>query len=71
MGYQFSKEELLRFANIFDNAGQVFLAGLVITPLISSIIEADNGAIMAIGIFSTTGCWFISWLLTKEANKWK
>ncbi|TSC87505.1 MAG: hypothetical protein G01um10147_483 [Microgenomates group bacterium Gr01-1014_7] len=27
--YRFTKDELLRFANIFDNAGQVFLAGLV------------------------------------------
>jgi hypothetical protein len=68
MNISFSKEELLRFANIFDNAGQVFLAGLVIAPFFSGI-DFTKTFVIILGMLLTLGCWFFSWWLTKEANK--
>lgn len=68
MDISFSKEELLRLANIFDNAGQVFLAGLVIAPFFSTI-DFSKTFVIVLGLALTFGCWFFSWWLTKEANK--
>ena len=68
MDISFSKEELLRLANIFDNAGQVFLAGLVIAPFFSTV-DFNKAFVIALGLVLTFGCWFFSWWLTKETNK--
>lgn len=64
----FTKEELLRFANILDNAGQVFLAGMVIAPFFSAV-EIILVFVVPFGMFLTLMCWFISWKFTKEATK--
>lgn len=58
MAISFSKEELLRFANIFDNAGQVFLAGLVIAPLFSGI-AINKALVIGLGLVFTLGSWLI------------
>lgn len=64
----FTKEELLRFSNIFDNAGQVFLAGLVITPFFSEI-DIPRIVVITLGLIFTFGCWFTSWRLTKKTGE--
>lgn len=68
MYISFLREELLRFANIFDNAGQVFLGGLVIAPFFSGI-DFNKALVIPFGMLLTLGCWFFSWWLTREANK--
>lgn len=64
----FTREELLRFANIFDNAGQVFLAGLVIAPIISDV-DLPKMVVITLGLIFMFGSWFLSLILTKRANK--
>ncbi len=68
MSISLSKEELFRFANIFDNAGQVFLAGLVIAPFFTAI-DFNKTFVIALGLVCSFGCWSVSWWLTKEADK--
>jgi len=64
----FGRDELLRFANIFDNGGQVFLAGLVISPFFSNV-DFDVRLVVTLGLVLTFGCWIVSWWLTRESNK--
>lgn len=64
-----NKEELLRFANIFDNAGQVFLGGLVISPFFSLVDKIITLVVVFIGLVMTGFCWFISWKFTKLMSK--
>ncbi|TSC65984.1 MAG: hypothetical protein CEO21_282 [Microgenomates group bacterium Gr01-1014_80] len=64
----FTEEELLRFANIFDNAGQVFLAGLVIAPFFSNL-DINRLFILTLGVLAASSSWLASWRLTKEASK--
>ena len=64
----FSSEELLRFANISDNAGQVFLGVLVLTPLISGL-DKDMVPVVSSGIALTLMSWFLSWFLTRKTAK--
>ena len=64
----FSKEEMLRFANIADNAGQVFLGSLVLSPF-ATRLDAERLAMILSGIALTVGFWAISLLLTRKANK--
>lgn len=64
----FTSEELLRFANIFDNAGQVFLGGLVVAPFFSNV-DFNEIIVVPFGVLLTLACWFFSWRLTKEATE--
>ncbi len=64
----FTEEELLRFANIFDNAGQVFLAGLVIGPFFANL-DISRVFVLTLGLLSTLSCWFSSWRLTRKASE--
>ena len=64
----FSSEELLRFANISDNAGQVFLGVLVLAPLISGL-DKDMVPVVSSGIALTLMSWFLSWFLTRKTAK--
>ena len=64
----FTAEEMLRFANIADNAGQVFLGVMVLTPLATGLDKADR-PVLSSGVTGTFVSWLISWLLTKKAIK--
>jgi len=60
--------EILRFANIFDNAGQVFFGVMVLTPLVSGLDE--RGAfVVLLGSVGTLGSWFFSWWLTRKVGE--
>lgn len=65
----FTPEELLRFANIADNAGQVFLGMMVLTPFISGL-DKISWFLVSFGSAATFACWMISFLLTKKAGWW-
>jgi hypothetical protein len=62
----FTIEELQRFANIFDNAGQVFLGVTVLSPLVAGLDTTDPRLVF-LGVITTILSWFLSWRLTKEA----
>ena len=64
----FTVEELLRFANIADNAGQIFLGVMVLTPLATGLDKTSQPMLFS-GTGGTSLAWFISWLLTKKAVK--
>ena len=56
-----------RISNIFDNAGQVFLAVVVLSPL----VQGERGAnllVIMYGIIMVVICWGTSVYLTKEGN---
>ena len=63
-----TSEEILRFANILDNAGQVFLGVMVLAPLVAGLDE--RGAfVVLLGLVGTTGSWFFSWWLTRKVGE--
>lgn len=56
-----------RISNIFDNAGQVFLAVVVLSPL----VQGERGAnllVIMYGIIMVVICWGTSVYLTKKGN---
>ena len=55
-----NKVQLKRLANIFDNAGQVFLGTLVITPVLGSGDFTGIIPITIIGVCTTITCWLMS-----------
>jgi hypothetical protein len=59
-----NKEELLRLTNIFDNAGQVFLAGFIVGPLFQPLDSSSFILVELVGILLTLSCWIISIRLT-------
>lgn len=64
-----TKSQIARLANIFDNAGQVCLASIVITPLVSDV-EKSTGIVVLLGIVVTVSCWWISLKFERIASKW-
>ncbi|MBI3290058.1 hypothetical protein HYZ78_01545 [Candidatus Microgenomates bacterium] len=64
----FTQEVLLRLANILDNAGQVFLAITVVSPLISDVDKPDIH-ILLLGVAITLAMWAESLLLTRRAKQ--
>ena len=68
-----SKRELTpaqidRFANIFDNAGQVCLAVMVLTPVMQGIDKADI-LVLVLGAIDVVACWTGSILLARRKDK--
>ncbi len=61
-------EEILRFANILDNAGQVFLGVMVLTPLVAGLDERGAFVIL-LGLLGALFSWFFSWWLTRKAGE--
>ena len=55
----FTKSQIQRMANIFDNAGQVCLATAVLTPLISNI-ERGKLIVVLLGLLATIALWWLS-----------
>lgn len=68
----FTKDEFIRLATIFDNAGQIFLGVVVLSPLVSNLLltaEVDtvNFSVIVLGLAATLYCWFLSMWLTRKA----
>jgi hypothetical protein len=64
----FTPSQIERFANIFDNAGQVFLAVMVLTPVVQGIDKA-NILVLVFGIVDMLLCWTVSIILAKRKDK--
>ena len=65
---RFTSAQIERFANIFDNAGQVFLAVMVLTPVVQGI-DKTNSLVLVLGILDTLLCWSVSVILAKQKEK--
>lgn len=63
-----TKNQLDRFSNIFDNAGQVIFGVVVLSPLISSF-DKLNLLVILLGLTAICFCWVISiWFAKKGEN---
>ena len=66
--FQLKTGEISRLSNILDNAGQVFLGIMVVSPLISGANQ--NGVyLVALGITSSLFVWFISLKLNGKVSE--
>lgn len=54
-----TKNQIKRLANIFDNAGQVILAVVVLSPIISGF-DRVNVFVVLSGIVGMGACWALS-----------
>jgi len=57
---RFTQTQILRLANIFDNAGQVLLATVVLPPIFTQESGRIETNIIFIGMLSTIAAWWIS-----------
>ena len=61
----FTIEQLNRLSNIFDNAGQVILGVVVLSPIISAF-DKSNTIVVLSGIVVMIFCWWLSiWFARK------
>ena len=61
----FTQDQIKRFANIFDNAGQVALGSLVISPLILGI---ESPVVITIGAFVMFLFWWLALRLERISS---
>lgn len=64
----FTNKQLQRFANIFDNAGQVIFASVIIPPLIGTIDISTSRVLVFTGAVSTIILWWLSLRLERIAS---
>ncbi|MBI2641526.1 hypothetical protein HYW87_02920 [Candidatus Roizmanbacteria bacterium] len=64
----FTKEQLQRLANIFDNAGQIFFGTSVLTPIIFGV-EKDNKLVVILGLVGMLFCWWVSLRIERLISK--
>jgi len=57
---RFTRSQILRLANIFDNAGQVLLATVVLPQLLSREPYISDPKRTTMGIVSTIAAWWVS-----------
>jgi len=62
----FTKPQLKRLSNIFDNAGQVMLGYLVLDPIISTSGFTKVFVTTSFGILITVSFWLISLILERN-----
>jgi hypothetical protein len=65
---EFTPAQIERFANIFDNAGQVCLAVMVLTPIVQDI-DNTNILVIVLGAIDVVACWTGSILLARRKDK--
>jgi hypothetical protein len=56
--------QIERMSNMFDNAGQVFLGVLVLTPIVQGI-DKTNILVILSGVLYVLGFWIISLILAR------
>ena len=64
----FTPAQIERFSNIFDNAGQVFLAVMVLTQVVQGI-DKSNILVLVFGVIDMLLCWTVSIILAKRRDK--
>jgi hypothetical protein len=65
---EFTPAQLDRFANIFDNAGQVCLAVMVLTPILQGV-DNTNLLVIVLGTIDVIACWTGSILLARRKDR--
>lgn len=60
-----TRKQLDRLSNIFDNAGQVFLGVMVLTPIVNQFDTNDSFMLLS-GLVFTLFCWALSLYLAKQ-----
>ena len=65
---ELSPAQIERFANIFDNAGQVCLAVMVLTPILQGI-DNTNLLVIILGTIDVIACWTGSILLARRKDR--
>ena len=65
---EFTPAQIERIANIFDNAGQVFLAVMVLAQVVQGI-DKSNVLVLVFGIIDMLLCWTVSIILAKRKDK--
>ena len=65
---EFTPSQIERFANIFDNAGQVFLAVMVLAQVVQGI-DKSNELVLVFGIIDMLLCWTVSIILAKRKDR--
>ena len=69
MGGAFTRDQLKRWANIFDNAGQVFLASAAVPSLLESTTGSLNPKLVVLaGASGTVLFWWISLKLERMSS---
>jgi len=64
----FTPSQIERLANIFDNAGQVFLAVMVLAQVVQGI-DKSNELVLVFGIIDMLLCWTVSIILAKRKDR--
>jgi hypothetical protein len=64
----FTPAQTERFANILDNAGQVFLATMVLTPIVQGFDKTDR-LVLVFGIIDMLLCWTVSLILANRKEE--
>lgn len=64
----FTVSQLKRFANIFDNAGQVFLGSLVLSPVITPNNSTSFTQVILSGGILTVFVWWLSLRLERMSS---
>ena len=58
--FLFTRSQVKRFSNIFDNAGQVFLGSLILSPLLNFSNSKDIVPVISGGAILTFFLWWLS-----------
>jgi hypothetical protein len=66
--FLFTRNQIRRFSNIFDNAGQVFLGSLVLTPLLDFSNSKDIVTVISGGAILTFFLWWLSLRLERISS---
>ena len=64
----FTTSQLKRFSNIFDNAGQVLLGTVVITPVLNPKPPLGSIGVALLGSCLTLFAWWISLRIERMAS---
>jgi hypothetical protein len=64
----FNTAQLDRLSNIFDNAGQVFLAVMVLTQIVQGI-DKSNILVLIFSVVDMLLCWTVSIILARRKDK--
>ncbi len=59
--------QIERISNILDNAGQVILGIMVVSPLVSGFDKLDL-RVVVLGLFSVLTCWIVSIRLARNKD---
>lgn len=63
-----TKEQLIRLANIFDNAGQIIFGVVVVTPIVTGF-DSTNLPMIVSGLVGAITLWMLSLYLSRKVDQ--